>query len=393
MKKKIFGFPQNVFILSLVSFLNDIGGETIKRTIPLFLANVLGVKTSIIGLVEGIGEATPQIFQPISGWLSDKFKKRKPIILIGQIIRCGMIILFWVTTWWQVLLARFLDRSGKGITGAPRDALISTSSSPAARGRSFGLNRALDDAGAVFGLVIAGLMILFTQKGRLLLEPGTFNKIVLLAAIPLVLAIVLIYNFVTDEEKGVPDGKTVSFKEKLNSKYYRYLAIFFLFTLANSSDGFLILRAQTLKVGLAAIFFLLAFLNLVASLISLPAGNLSDKVGRKTLLFWGWVLYGLTYMGFGMANSFIHILGLFLFYGIYIGMTEGVGKALISDLVVPEKRGTAFGIYNLVIGGTLLPASAIAGFLWQAISPSAAFYFGATLSFLAAIGLLFFDHD
>jgi MFS family permease len=387
MKRQFFGFSQNVFVLSLVSFLNDIGGETIKRTIPLFLTNVLGVKTTIVGLVEGVGEATPQIFQPISGWLSDKTAKYKPLVFFGQILRSSMIILFWAASWWQVLLVRFLDRSGKGINGAPRDALIVASSSKETTGRSFGLNRALDDVGAVVGLVIAGLIILLTQRGGLFIERETFTKIVLLAVIPFFLALILIIFFVQEEEKK-PTDNLLSFKEKLSPKFYQFLLLSFLFTLGNSSDGFLVLKAQNIGVSLAGIFFLLAALNLVASVFSLPAGNLSDKIGRKKVLLIGWQLYSLTYLGFATSSSLISTVALFLAYGLYYGLTEGVARAYVADLVSPQKRGTAFGIYNLVVGGTLLPASALAGFLWQTISPTAPFYFGAVITFLASLGLL-----
>ena len=390
MKKSFFGFSQNVFILSLISFLNDIGGETIKRTIPLFLTNVLGVKTGIVGLVEGVGEATPQIFQPISGWLSDKTKKCKPLLLFGQVLRSSMVFLFWATSWWHVLIVRFLDRSGKGITSAPRDALLASSSEDGTRGRSFGLNRMFDNAGAVIGLTIAGLIVILTQKGGLVLEGGTFGRIVLLAVIPLILALILIVLFVKEEGETRELRPSISFQNQLDPKFYYFLALSFLFTLGNSSDGFLILRAQNVGVSLAMIFFLLAILNLVASLVSLPAGNLSDKIGRKKLLFGGWVFYSLTYLGFGIAKFPGHVLGLFLLYGIYIGLTEGVAKALVSDLVPSPRRGTAFGLYNLVVGGTLFPASLLAGFLWQTISPAAPFYFGAILAFLAALGLIFF---
>lgn len=389
MKKSFFGFPQNVFVLSIISFLNDVGGETIKRTIPLFLTNILGAKTGIVGLVEGLGEATPQIFQPLSGFLSDKMKKRKPLVLFGQILRSSMVFLFWANSWWQVLIIRFLDRSGKGTTGAPRDALLASSSPDNMRGRSFGLNRSFDNAGAVFGLVLAGMIVLLTQKGNLILEVGTFKMIVLLAVVPLALALVLITFFVYDEEKKIKVGNQISFKDQLNPKFYRFLALFFLFALANSSDGFLILRAQNVGVSLSMIFFLLAFLNLVSSLVSLPAGNLSDKIGRKRLLFFGWILYGVTYFGFALASIYWQILGLFLLYGIYTGLTEGVARALIADLVGSDRRGAAFGIYNLVVGGALFPASLIAGFLWQVISPAAPFYFGSLLAFLAATGLVF----
>jgi len=390
MKRKFFGFSQNVFILSLVSFLNDIGGETIKRTIPLFLTNVLGVKTGIVGLVEGVAESTPQIFQPISGWLSDKVAKRKPLILFGQIIRSSIVFLFWATTWGQVLLLRFLDRSGKGITSAPRDALIAASSEDQKRGRSFGLNRALDDGGAVFGLILAGLIVLLSQKGLTVLQYHTFTKIVLLAVIPLILAVLIVWFLVKDEKKAIPDQSPLTLKDNLKPKFYYFLVITLIFSLSNSSDGFLVLRAQNIGVPIAVIFFLLALLNLTAALVSIPAGNLSDKIGRKQLLVVGWFLYGLAYLGFGQVHSIIMFIGLFIVYGFYLGMTEGVAKAYVADLVGEKKRGTAFGIYNLIVGGTLLPASLIAGFLWQTITPASVFYFDAILAFVAAGILIFF---
>ncbi len=390
MQKRIFGFPQNVFVLSVVSFFNDIGGETIKRTIPLFLANVLGVKTEIIGLIEGVAEATPQIFQPISGWLSDKFKKRKPLVLFGQLIRSSMVFLFWATGWGQILILRFLDRSGKGITGAPRDALVAASSEDHERGRSFSLNRAFDDAGAVFGLILAGIITLAVQKNLPVLEDKTFTSIVLLAVIPLILAFLAVLFFVKEEKDHVGVNGPIRLEEKLNPKFYHFLLLTFVFSLANSSDGFLVLRAQNIGVPIAVIFFLLAFLNLVAALVSVPAGNLSDKIGRKHLLLWGWLLYSLAYFGFGQVNSLWLTVGLFFIYGIYLGLTEGVAKALVADLVGAQKRGTAFGIYNLVVGGTLLPASLLAGFLWQAVSPATPFYLAAVLSLVAVVGLIFF---
>lgn len=387
-KKKFFGFSQNVFILSLVSFLNDIGGETIKRTIPLFLTNVLGAPLSIVGLVEGVSEATPQIFQPLSGFYSDKIKKRKPFVLFGQFLRSSMTLLFFAASWPYVLLIRFLDRSGKGISNAPRDALISLSAQDGTKGKAFGLNRTLDNAGAVIGLTLAGLIVLFFQRGNGLLERETFSKIVLLAALPLVLSLFLISFFIKDKDHK--EISPSSFSGKFSKKFYHFLFISFLFTLGNSSDAFLILRAQNVGMGLAGIFFLLAFYSLVSSFIALPAGSFSDKFGRKRILILGWSLYAFSYLGFGVLNSLWQIAFLFIMYGIYFGLTEGVAKAMVADLVNEEKRGTAFGLYNMTIGLTLLPASFLAGVLWQTISPSAPFYFGAVMAGLASVGLLMF---
>lgn len=387
-KRRFFGFSQNVFVLSIVSFLNDIGGETIKKAIPLFLTNVLGAPLSVVGLIEGVGESAPQIFQPLSGWLSDQTSKRKPFVLFGQALRSSMILLFFAVSWPYVLLIRFLDRSGKGISSAPRDALISLSTQDGAKGRAFGLNRALDNAGAVIGLFLAGLIVLFSQTGSVLLERQTFSKIVLLAGIPLVLAFLLIFLFI--QEKDHQKALSLKLSNKLSKKYYHFLFISFLFTLGNSSDGFLILRAQNVGINLASIFFLLSFYNLVSFSFALPAGEFSDKIGRKKILVLGWLLYGLTYLGFGKLGSPFMAIPLFLLYGIYFGLTEGVAKAYVADLVVEEKRGTAFGLYNMTVGLTLLLSSFIAGVLWQTISPSAPFYFGAVMAVLASIGLLVF---
>lgn len=388
MKKRFFGFSQNVFVLSLVSFLNDIGGETIKKAIPLFLTNVLGAPLSVVGLIEGVGESSPQTFQPLSGLLSDKLKRRKPFVLFGQALRSSMIFLFFAASWPYVLLIRFLDRSGKGIGNAPRDALISLSAQDGTKGRAFGLNRTLDNAGAVIGLFLAGLIVLLSQKGNVLLERQTFSKIVMLAGIPLILAFLLIFLFIRDKNHKKVVSSRLS--NKLSKKYYHFLFISFLFTLGNSSDGFLILRAQNLGVRLAFIFFLIAFYNLVSSLVALPAGDFSDKMGRRKILILGWLLYGLTYFGFGRLNSANMVMPLFLLYGVYFGLTEGVAKAMVADLVSEEKRGTAFGLYNMTIGLTLLPASFLAGVLWQNISPAAPFYFGAVMAVLASVGLLMF---
>lgn len=388
LKRRFFGFSRNVFVLSVVSFLNDIGGETIKRTIPLFLTNVLGVKLSVVGLIEGIGEATPQVFQPISGWLSDRVRRRKPFILFGQALRSLMVLLFFAHSWLEVLAIRFLDRSGKGITTAPRDALISLSTPNEKKGRAFGLNRALDNAGAVVGLTFAGLIVLFSQKGTLLLERQSFLKIVLLAGLPLIFAFLLLFFFIQEKDQK----KVISspFSTKLSKKFCHFLFLSLIFTLGNFSDGFLILRAQSVGTGLAAIFFLLAFYNLISSLVSLPAGSFSDKIGRRRILIFGWLLYAVTYFGFAKLPSALSVVPLFLVYGIYLGLTEGVAKALVADLVVEEKRGTAFGLYNMTVGLTLFPASFLAGILWQAISPSAPFYFGAAMAGLASLGLLMF---
>lgn len=386
-QKSIFGFPQNVFILSFISFLNDIGGQTIKYAIPLFLTNALGVKTEIIGLVEGIGESTPTLFQPISGFLSDKFKKRKALVVVGQIARSVIVFLFFASSWWYVLILRFLDRTGKGIQGAPRDALLSASTDNKNQGKGFGLSRAMDNAGAVVGLTLAGIISLAAGAGVISLSKPIFHSIVLLAVIPAFASVILIFFFVSDIA-GNTKQSVLNLSDKIGSKFYAFLAISFLFTLGNSSDAFLILKAQKVGMNIPSIFFLLAVFSLTASLIDVPAGIISDKIGRKKSLIVGWILYALVYVGFANSSKIISVIILFLLYGVYYGLTEGVAKAYVADIVPPNKKGTAFGLYNLVIGGTLLPASLIAGFLWQTFSPATSFYFGGTLAIIATLGFL-----
>lgn len=383
--KKYFGFTQNVFFLSTVSFLNDIGGETIKNIIPLFLANVLHTPTTIIGFIEGVGEATPQLLQPFSGLWSDKLKKRKVFVFGGQILRSSMLLLVFVSSWPQVLLIRFLDRSGKGISTAPRDALISLSTPDTQEGRAFGLNRAMDNLGAVLGLTVAGLLMWFFHANTLLLSRNTFIWLVMIAAIPLVVSLILIGIKITDIQ--TPRKQALAFNDHLHPSFYKFLFISFLFSLGNFSDGFLSLKAQAEQVNLLSILFLLAQFSLVSAIVSLPAGMLSDKIGRKTMLGIGWLVYAVTYLGFTRYTHIGSLIVLFSLYGVYYGMTSGVAKAFVSDVVNAEKRGVAYGLYNLIVGFTLLPASVIAGYLWQYVSPDAPFYFGSITSLFAVIGL------
>lgn len=388
-QKTIFGFPLNVFILSFLSFLNDIGGQTIKYAIPLFLTNALGIKPGIIGLVEGIGDSTPQLFQPISGWLTDKLKRRKKTVVFGQILRSSMLFLFFANSWLVVLFIRFLDRSGKGIQGAPRDALISLSAEKGTQGKAFGLSRMMDNAGAVVGLMAAAIITSVTNSQAIGLTRPVFHLIVLLAALPALIAVILISLFVHDT-KEVKNTDKIEIKpdSRLGRKFYIFLFITFIFTLGNSSDGFLILRTQKLGMSLPSIFLLLAGFSFIASALSLPMGILSDKIGRKRSIIFGWLVYALVYLGFANITSIPLVTILFLTYGFYYGFTEGVAKAYVSDIIPPDKKGTAFGLYNMVVGVTLFLASLTAGSLWQIFSPQVAFYFGSGLAITAAFSFM-----
>lgn len=389
-QRKIIGFSQNVFILSLVSLLNDIGGQTIKYAIPLFLTNALGIKTGIIGIVEGIGESAPTLFEPLSGMISDKLQKRKPLVFIGQLLRLLISLLYFANSWWLVLFLRFVDRSGKGIQVAPRDALLSLSSDEKSQGKAFGLSRAFDNIGAVIGLLLAALIISVTAKNSALLSLAIFQKIVLLAFIPMFVALILLVLFIQDIKITKTSQNQPKLDFTLDKKFFVLLSIIFIFTLGNSSDAFLILKAQQSGFSLVSIFLLLALFSFTASLVNIPAGIVSDKIGRKKTVVLGWFIYSLIYLGFGITANQTVVLTLFLAYGIYFGLTEGVLKAFIADVVPPEKKGTAYGLYNFVSGGTLLFSSLIAGFLWQIFSPSAAFYFGSIMAIMATISLYIF---
>lgn len=404
-RRTIFGLSPNVFFLGLVSLLTDISSEMTITILPLFLANVLGVKTSIIGLIEGVAESTATLLKIFSGWLSDRLGNRKALTALGYgLSTLSKPFLYFANTWGLVLAVRFTDRVGKGVRTAPRDALVADSTAPGMMGKSFGFHRAMDTAGAFLGQVLAAGIVFLLQQGALEMVRGTFQTLVLVAIIPAALAVLIVLLFVREprraprEAPAVPattrsdpnpgQGGLVAAFKAFDLRFRLFLAIVVLFTLGNSSDAFLILRAQNLGLSVFQIFLMLAFFNLVYSSASIPAGILSDRFGRRGIIALGWGAYALIYLGFALAKSPWQVWLLFILYGLYYGAAEGVARALVADLVPSERRGTAYGLYNGAVGVTVLPASLIAGALWQMISPAAPFYFGAGLAFLAVVGLL-----
>ncbi len=388
---------RNVIVLGVVSFLNDVSSEMTLTILPLFLANVLGAPTAVIGLIEGVAETTASLVKVYAGWLSDKVRKRKSLALIGYGVSAfSKPLLYFARSWMVVGFIRFADRVGKGIRTAPRDALIADSSTPERRGLSFGLHRALDTGGAVVGLSLAALVIYLGQQGALTLERSVFQRLVLIAAIPGFLAVLtLAFGVVDVSPRSL--GHTVAPLyvqwRGWDKRFYGFLAAVVLFTLGNSSDAFLVLRAQTLHVAAAFIVVLLIVQNVTYALVATPAGALSDRWGRKRLILMAWVLYALVYLGFALAQRAWHAWALFAIYGIYYGIAEGVGKALVADIVAPERRGTAYGLYHTAVGLTAFPASLIAGILWQGVGswsgwgPSAPFFFGSLMALGASIVL------
>lgn len=395
-RRKIFGLHPNVFFLGLVSFFTDASSELTMTILPLFLANVLGVGPAIIGLIEGIAESTATILKVVSGWLSDRLGRRKPLAVLGySLSTLAKPFLYLAGAWPLVLAVRFTDRLGKGIRTSPRDALVADSSSQADRGKSFGFHRALDSLGAVLGLAVAAAIVYGGQRGALELTRETYQKLVPVGVAPAVVAVLLLLLFVREvrgarKRQEPPEwaaspspGPSTAF----GGRFKVFLAITVVFTLGNSSDAFLILRAQNLGISTFNILLLLVMFNLVNALVSLPAGLISDRWGRRVVIIFGWAVYGLIYLGFALVQAPGQVAWLFALYGVYHGAVEGVSRAYVADMVPEERRGTAYGLYHGAVGVTALPASLIAGWLWQTVDPSAPFFLGAALALLAAVSL------
>jgi len=363
----------------------------LTNLIPLFLYNVLGVQTSIIGLIDGIAETTASLVKIYSGALSDRLGKRKTITVIGYALSTlSKPFLYFAATWEWVLGVRFSDRVGKGIRTAPRDALLADSAKSDQRGLAFGLHRAGDTAGAFVGLGIAALIIWLTQSGAAELTRYTFQIIVLASIIPAVLAVLILALGVKEvaaarkDKNGLPSLSWKAFDKRFRA----FLIVVIIFTLGNSSDSFIVLRGQDRGLSVLQIIGMLMTFNAVYSLLAGPLGSLSDRVGRQRLMLVGWTIYGLVYLGFALSHTGMEIWVLFGIYGVYYALTEGVAKALVADIVPQEQRGTAYGLFNAAIGFSALPASLIAGILWQVISPAAPFVFGASLALIAGFLLL-----
>jgi MFS family permease len=381
----------NIWFLTIGSFLTDVSSDMLTNLIPLFLKNVLGAQTSIIGLIEGIAEFVASLVKIYSGALSDRLGKRKLLTVIGYTLSTlSKPFLYFAVTWEWVLGVRFSDRTGKGIRTAPRDALLADSVKPEQRGLAFGLHRAGDTAGAFVGLGIAALIIWLTQKGAAELTRHTFQIIVLASILPAVLAVLVLALGVKEVKVARKENSNLpSLSWKAFDKRFRaFLVVVIIFTLGNSSDSFIVLRGQDRGLNLLQIMGMLMTFNAVYSLLAGPLGSLSDRIGRRKLMLVGWTIYGLVYLGFALSHTGAQIWVLFGFYGIYYALTEGVAKALVADIVPQEQRGTAYGLFNAAIGISALPASLIAGILWQVINPAAPFVFGASLSILAGILLV-----
>ena len=371
----------NVFFIGLISFFGGISQDIFVPILPLYLANILHLDKSFIGMTEGIVTSSASIFKIVSGFLSDKFRKNKPIVFLGYFLSCvSRPLLALTTSGVGVLGLRFVDGVGKGIKDSPKDALIADSTKQQSRGKGFGIVRALDTLGSVVGPILLFLLLYVLRNNTL-----KYHYIFFFTAIPLVFTLSILSLFV--KEVPIVQTKSLIKNPSLPIKFYLFLGIVLLFSLGNSSDVFLILRAQNVGVGLLAIPLVYALFNFVYASGSIPLGSLSDKIGREKVIILGWIAYAAAYLGFGLATKSYEIWLLFAFYGIYYATTEGVAKAFIADMIESSHRGRAYGIYNAGVGLITLPASFIAGFLWDKISPAAPFYFSTGIA-LVATGLL-----
>jgi MFS family permease len=388
--------PRNIWAVSLTSFFMDISSEMVINILPLFLSNVLGVKTNIIGLIEGVAEATASLLKVFSGWLSDRLRARKWLAVSGYALSALSKPFFYIAnSWGMVAGVRWSDRVGKGIRTAPRDALVADSISDHHRGLAFGFHRAADTGGAVLGLLIALGVVWMAQSSDMKLTRSTFQTVVLISLIPAFLAVLSLAVGAQDvavvTQRKMPK---IAFRS-LGKRFCLFMLIVGLFDLGNSSDAFLVLRAQERGLSVVGVLGMLVTFNFIYTLVSTPAGSLSDRVGRRRVIVGGWLVYAAIYLGFALAGTGWHVWLLYALYGVYYGLAYGTTKAMVADIVPEELRGTAYGTYNAVLGILDLPASLIAGVLWQGIGtwagfgPSAPFFFGGAMALVAGLLMAF----
>lgn len=386
--------PRNVWAVSLTSFFMDISSEMVLNILPLFLASVLGVRTSVIGLIEGIAEATASLLKIFSGWLSDKLRARKWLAVAGYgLSALAKPFFYWSHSWGMVAGVRWADRVGKGVRTSPRDALVADSIAEEHRGLAFGFHRAADSGGAVLGLVIALLAVWLMQAAVTDLQEHTFRVIVLISLVPAVLAVISLAVGARDVAVTTQQEAPRFAFRSLGRPFVIFMIIVGAFDLGNSSDAFLVLRARERGLSIIGVLAMLVTFNLIYTLVSTPAGSLSDRIGRRRVIIGGWLVYAVIYLGFALAGKGWHVWVLYALYGIYYGLAYGTTKAMVADIVTPAVRGTAYGTYNAVLGILDFPASLIAGILWQGVGvwqgfgAPAPFYFGAVMAFVAAVAM------
>ncbi len=392
--RRLWRLPRNVFSISVVSLFNDASSEIIYPVLPLFLALTLGATRAQIGLIEGAAESLSGFLKLFSGYFSDRRGRRKGMVVFGYgLASVARPLIGLATRWPQVFAIRMADRFGKGVRSAPRDAMIADSALPNERGLAFGFHRAMDHAGAVIGPLTAYAVLSLIATNRQEPTAEHYKTLFLLAAIPALVAVLVAIFAVretghaaraVDENNPRPAPSRLTLRG-FDSNFKRFLVILALFTLSNSSDAFLLLRAQQAGVSAALIPLLWAALHVSKVVSSVLGGDLSDKLGRKTMIVSGWALYAAVYLAFAFVSTAAEAWILFLVYGVYFGLTEGTEKALVADLVRPEQRGTAYGLYNLAFSITVLPASILMGKLLDAYGPFTAFLTSALIGSTAAL--------
>ena len=407
------GVTRNVVALGFVSLFTDISSEMLVYLIPLYLANVLLAPAAVIGGIEGVAESTASILKLVSGALSDRLSRRRLLVGIGYGTSVVAKALYLgAVAWPVVLLGRVGDRLGKGIRTSPRDALIADSTAPENRGVAYGLHRAMDTTGAFAGVLVAAVVIWITEGDATRLTSDAFRILVLLALVPGILAIVTIVVGVRDVPRPAMGGGvnhrpagpglgsatqtglvrrivgSVDEWHRFPRPFWTFMLANALFTLGNSSDAFLALRSQNLGLTLLALLLTIVAFNATNAIVAWPAGALSDRIGRRGLIAIAWLIYGSCYAGFAVATAAIWVVPLWIAYGTYYALSEGVGKAMVADLAPTDLRATAFGIFNATQGLMILPASVIAGLLWSLIAPPAPFWFGASCAGAATLLLL-----
>lgn len=382
------GIRKNVVVLGITSFFTDISSEMLYPVIPIFLTAVLGAPVWVLGLIEGVAESAASILKGISGWLSDRIGRRRPFVVWGYSLSSfAKPLLFLAHAWPLVLLSRLLDRAGKGLRTSARDAMITDSTDAPYRGKAFGFHRSMDTLGACIGPLLAILFLTALKEN--------IRIVFLIAFIPAALAVLTLVFFLKEPPAAhVKNNRTMKFDPKIFSAKFRiFLFATAIFAIGNSSDAFLIVRAKSLGLSVTMVVLAYVVYNISYAALSAPFGALSDRVPRKNIMITGYGIFTFVYLGFAVIKKSAMVWPLFFIYGFYIAMTDGVGKALVSDMVPKEYAGTAMGLYHFVLGVFAFFASVIAGLLWTHVGAQAPFYYGAGMSVIACFVFVLFVKD